>query len=187
MDPKPPPKRRNAAQTRSRILAAAQEEFARKGYAQAGIRDIAKKADVAPSLLLRYFGTKANLFEEALRSAMLSPGLFEHEKTKFGEHMAQLLLEEGDTNLTAMVVRSSGDDEAKEILSRLNKTHALEGLAHWLGPPNARARALNILILFTGFVVHCHQIPMEPVRRESLKWLARTLQAIVDEGTPGAA
>ncbi len=185
MVPKPPPKRRNAAQTRSRILAAAQQEFARQGYAQAGIRDIAKNAGVATSLLLRYFGSKANLFEEALRSAMLSPGLFEHEKAKFGERMAQILVEEGDTNLTAMIVRSSGDGQAQEIISRLTKAHALEGLARWLGPPNARARALNILILFTGFVVHCHQIPMEPLRRESVKWLARALQSIVDESTGG--
>lgn len=174
------PKRRNAALTRSKILAAAQEVFARQGYAQAGIREIAGQAGVATSLLLRYFGTKANLFEEALLSAMIGQAVFERDKTKFGERMANLLVTDGDTNLTAMIVRSSGDVDAKEITARITRTHAVEGLARWLGPPDAKARAVNILILCTGFVVHCHQIPAGPVQKGTVKWLARALQSIVD-------
>ena len=181
MQDNPPPKRRNAAETRRKILAAAQDVFAQSGYAQAGIREIAAHAGIAPSLLLRYFGTKANLFEEALLNAMLAPGLFEHDKTRFGTRMANLLVTEGDTNLTAMVVRSSGDEQAREITARTTRAHALDGLAKWLGPPNADARAMNIMILCTGFVVHGHQIPAGPVHKATVKWLASTLQAIVDE------
>jgi AcrR family transcriptional regulator len=187
MEPKPPPKRRNAVQTRSRILAAAAQEFARQGYAQAGIRDIAKEAGVATSLLLRYFGSKANLFEEALLHAMVAQAVFERDKTRFGERMAHLLVTEGDTNLTAMIVRSSGDMEARAITARITQTHAVEGLARWLGPPNATARAVNILILCTGFVVQCHQIADAPPPKATVKWLARTLQEIVDETSPGTA
>jgi AcrR family transcriptional regulator len=182
METTPPIRRRNAASTRARILAAAQTVFAQNGYAQAGIREIAKTADVATSLLLRYFGSKAALFEEALLNALYAQGVFERDKTKFGERMAQLLLTDGDTNITAMIVRSSGDAEARDITAAVAKAHMIEGLAKWLGPPNAHARAMNILLLCTGFVVHCHQIPVGPAHKETVKWLARTLQAIVDEG-----
>jgi AcrR family transcriptional regulator len=104
-------------------------------YAQAGIREIAKEADVATSLLLRYFGSKAALFEEALLNAMYAQGVFERDKVRFGEHMAQLLVTDGDTNLSGMIVHSSGDAEAKEITAMVTKTYAIEGLARWLGPP----------------------------------------------------
>jgi len=175
------PKKRNAAATRARILAAAQAVFAQNGYTQAGIREIAKEADVATSLLLRYFGSKAALFEEALLNAMYAQGVFERDKVKFGERMAQLLVTDGDTNLSGMIVRSSGDAQAKEITAMVTKTYAIEGLARWLGPPNAHARAMNIMILCTGFVVHCHQIPIGPAQKGTVKWLAKALQDIVDD------
>lgn len=60
-------KRRNPEKTKFKILAIAKQMFAEHGYAQTGLREIAKTADVAPSLIVNYFGTKAGLFEAALQ------------------------------------------------------------------------------------------------------------------------
>ena len=56
--------RRSSAETRTRLLLAAQSLFAAHGYAGVGIRGIAAQAGVNPALINRYFGSKRLLFEE---------------------------------------------------------------------------------------------------------------------------
>src|SRR3546814_8586971 len=51
MKSRTPPKRRNAIQTKAKILAAAQQAFSETGYSQSGIRDIAATAYVSSTLL----------------------------------------------------------------------------------------------------------------------------------------
>ncbi len=52
--------------TRADVLAAARTRFARVGYDNATIRAIATDADVDPALVHHYFGTKRDLFREAV-------------------------------------------------------------------------------------------------------------------------
>jgi len=59
-------KRRSAEQLTTRILHAAAEEFKRRGYAGATTAAIARRADVTEAQLFRCFGSKANLFREAI-------------------------------------------------------------------------------------------------------------------------
>src|SRR3546814_5818792 len=61
---------RDADRTRQAILDAAQQVFAEKGFAEAGVRDITARAGVNPSLVSRYFGGKLKLFEAALDAAL---------------------------------------------------------------------------------------------------------------------
>lgn len=76
MSTAPPPKvkrnRRSRDEIRSRLLDAARELFAQKGYAGTSTREVSQRAEVAEILLFRHFGNKAGLYEEAV----LSP--FEH-------------------------------------------------------------------------------------------------------------
>ena len=55
--------------TRERILAAARDEFAERGYDKASVRGIAKAAGVDPALVHHYFGTKDQVFEAAVEVA----------------------------------------------------------------------------------------------------------------------
>jgi AcrR family transcriptional regulator len=59
--------------TRERILAAAREVFAERGYDGASIRAIATSAGVDPALVHHYFGTKEQLFTATVR-APIDPG-----------------------------------------------------------------------------------------------------------------
>src|ERR1700757_4204905 len=88
-----PPRRRNAGKTKADILAAAQRAFAEQGYAQAGMRDIAALAGVSAPLLLRYYGSKAALFEAALIEAMRLDGVLEAGREDFGARLAALFLD----------------------------------------------------------------------------------------------
>ncbi len=174
------PKRRNAAKTRARILAAALEAFAEHGYARTGIREIARRGDVASSLLVRYFGTKSALFEEALTHAIYTNSVFTQNRGQFGEHMARMIANEGDIQLTRMMVLAIADPESLAIAQKISRRHVTEPLAEWLGPPHAHARALQMLTLFTGFSIQVHQLADGETPAASVKWLARALQDIVD-------
>ncbi|MFE3731506.1 helix-turn-helix domain-containing protein, partial [Nocardia sp. NPDC059154] len=50
--------------TEARILAAAGRLFAESGYDRTTIRAVAAEADTDPALVMRYFGSKENLFAQ---------------------------------------------------------------------------------------------------------------------------
>lgn len=178
----PQPKPRNAAKTRARILAAAFDIFASRGYARAGMREIAEHADVATSLVVRYFGSKASLFEEALVHGLYARSMFAQDKRHFGKTMVELITSDDDASLPAMIVLAIADPESKAIAQKVTRNVIVGSLAEWLGPPNAQARALNMLALLNGFMIQTRHLSAEPVSAASTRWLARALQAIVDEG-----
>ena len=57
-----------SGETKTRILAAAQEEFATSGYHGTSIRTIAAKAGVKLGAIRYHFGSKDDLFEAVIRS-----------------------------------------------------------------------------------------------------------------------
>lgn len=182
----PQPKRRNALKTRAKILAAAQKCFSEHGYAQTGIRDIGVLADVSSAMLLRYFGSKAGLFEAALIDAMRMEQLLKNKREGFGDHLAQLFLNtELEITPPSMIALSTNDTEAREITTRVTEEHAIKPLAKWLGAPDARARALEIMLLSTGFVLYTRQLPdlfaARGADKKLGKWFAQSVQAIVDQ------
>src|SRR5215467_6545676 len=66
-------RRRDAAATRSAILASARKAFARAGYDGVGVREIAAGAGVTAMLVNRYFGSKEKLFAEVAADTMKDP------------------------------------------------------------------------------------------------------------------
>ncbi len=65
-----PTKKRNAARTKASILGAAIGEFSQKGPAGTRVDEIASKAGVNKSLIYQYFGSKQELYAEALSSTL---------------------------------------------------------------------------------------------------------------------
>jgi AcrR family transcriptional regulator len=66
---------RDAAQTRADLLAAARGQFAREGFERVTVRSVAAEVGVDQSLVVRYFGSKAELFAEAARVEFSLPDL----------------------------------------------------------------------------------------------------------------
>jgi AcrR family transcriptional regulator len=62
------PRRRDGAASRERLLRAAVELFADRGFNRTTARDIGERADVDPALIARYFGGKTQLYIEALHA-----------------------------------------------------------------------------------------------------------------------
>lgn len=74
------PERKNA------ILRCAEEEFLKKGYAQASLREICAKAEVTTGALYFYFKSKADLFDTLVRDvAIMLQALLEAQLYKYLE------------------------------------------------------------------------------------------------------
>ena len=179
-------KRRDAPRTKARILAAAQQAFADLGYAQAGIRDIAQIAGVDSALLLRYFGSKAKLFEAALIDAIPRFEPLDLAQAGFGARLTEKFLEAFlDLRAQSMIALSTSDPDARLISTRVMEQYGIAPLARWLGPPNARTRAVRMMMLSTGFMLYTRQIalmsPDAALDTGTSQWLAESLQVIIDE------
>jgi AcrR family transcriptional regulator len=66
---------RNAADTRADILAAARARFGAEGYERTTLRAVAADVGVDPALVIRYFGSKQDLFAAAAEFTLHLPDL----------------------------------------------------------------------------------------------------------------
>lgn len=181
-DLKPDIRRRDPVRTKARILAAAVEAFTELGYSQAGLRDIAARADVASSLPVRYFGTKAALFEAALIETVRANSVFTWRKDDFGTTMTRLIRERSNVAITAMLMMALADPESRDVALRVWREHMIVPLAQWLGPPDPEGRAGMLFALMSGLTFQAHGLAAGEISDWSQQWAARTLQALVDEG-----
>ncbi len=173
-------KPRNAEKTKARILAAAFDLFGEHGYAKTGIRDIATQAEVASSLIARHFGSKAHLFEQCLIYGIHTHTLFVEDKPGFGQQMARMMVSKANPKLTTTIMLAIADPESKAIARKVTREHIMDPLAQWIGPPNAKARAISMLTLMNGFVLQTKYLSSDKTPPATIEWLAKALQDIVD-------
>jgi AcrR family transcriptional regulator len=79
--------------TRDTILRAARRRFAQRGFAEVGLRDIALDCGVSAALVVKYFGTKEQLFAEAVSFESEARALLDCPLDRLGEHLVRTLLE----------------------------------------------------------------------------------------------
>jgi AcrR family transcriptional regulator len=175
---------RSAEVTKARIIDAAQRVFSQKGYSQAGLREIARNADVGGSLIIKYFETKANLFEEALTRALIDPQFFQSDRSKFGKSLVETLNSDSQPLLQPpMIALSIGDDEAKTVIARVSQKFVLDPMAQWLGGTDGIPRAKVLLMLAMGYLILARHIGMSESKTTTDKLselVAQAMQAIVD-------
>ena len=177
---------RDADRTRAAILHAAQQVFAAKGFAEAGVRDITALAGVNPSLVSRYFGGKLKLFEAALDAALNTRLMTDLPKEQFGKMIVARFADEDDrVSPLPMMFSAAADSEARAIAQRLLRDRVFEPLKHWFGGDEADVKAARFMMVSLGFFAYRDQLPLaefagrvEPRLRQ---WLEREFQAIVDE------
>ena len=179
--------RRDAVRTRARILAAAQQVFAARGYAQAGIREIAGEAGVNVALVSRYFGPKEKLLEAALDASFDEAPFWDQPREGFGKALVSRFFDEahGHANPLPMLVQASTDPTAQAVALQVLKRRIAEPFAQWLGEPDGEARAAAFLALTAGVFIYRIMLPLEPFAGRldpaARRWLETTIQALVDE------
>jgi AcrR family transcriptional regulator len=151
---------RNAAATRQAILDSARRHFAREGYDNVGLREIAGDAGVDPALVCRYFGGKEQLLREAVRGDK-QPLLDGVAPADLPARLAGLLLEDqGDaarcgnaaeqTERLLILLRSAASPKASEIVREAAGEDILRPIASLLEGPAAEARASLCLAVIIG-------------------------------------
>lgn len=178
---------RSPEETKARILDAAQIAFADKGYARAVVRDIAEIAEVAPSLIMHYFGTKEALFDAAFAKALDMTAILSPAPGDFGAHAVSLLSESHTDTVrsSAMLAQSVGDPQARETMVRLLEERVIKPTADFLASPRAYPRAQLIAMLTLGFTAFRILVPIgAPGSEEDEKfvrdWMRDALQRLAD-------
>jgi AcrR family transcriptional regulator len=159
--------------TREAILAAARQAFAERGFDSASIRQIAAAASVDPALVHHYFGTKDQLFLDALAvpfdPATIVPLVVAGGIDGLGERLVRIMLSIWDSAAggpAAALVRSAMSNETiarmmrdfvvTRLLRRIGKELALD-------PAEAALRTNLVATQMAGLIVVRYVVKFEPL------------------------
>ena len=84
--------------TKAAILQAARERLAAHGYDRTTIRAVAADAGIDPSMVMRYFGTKAQLFDAALDIDLRLPDLADVPPDELPQILVRLFLDRWESD-----------------------------------------------------------------------------------------
>ncbi|MFG2134905.1 TetR family transcriptional regulator [Streptomyces sp. NPDC048751] len=183
------PPRTEAADTRDRILTAAREEFAERGYDKTSVRGIAKAADVDSALVHHYFGTKEQVFEAAIEVAF-APALNAPETVAdgplegVGERLTRFIFGVWENPTTRKpllaIVRSAVNNEtAAAVFRRLVATQLLRRIAAQLDLPDAELRAELAAAQLVGCAMLRYVIKVEPLASADLEQIVARVAPVV--------
>lgn len=173
MSGRSPGRRVGAPDTRSEILTAARKVFAESGYDRATVRSIAAEADVDPSLIYHYFGTKDQLFAttidlpfppvEALES------VFTSQPSDIGERLAQTFFliweQEAARESLLGILRSAmgGEDQAVEAFRQFLTGAILHEISPLIPGERPELRAVLMASQLVGVAMTRYVMKLEPI------------------------
>jgi AcrR family transcriptional regulator len=182
-------KQPRSEETKKRILQAARRRFAADGYERATIRGVAADAQIDPSMVMRYFGSKEGLFTAAASFPLDLPDLRAVPRKKRGERLARHFLhlwqrDASGGGLAILLRASATNDDAAERVVRIFRKQVLPTIAA-VTPDAPAARAALIVSQFLG-VAFCRYVVRIPeltrLDDELLAAsLAQTIQRYLDE------
>lgn len=145
--------------TRERILEAARTTFATHGYDGATLRDIAQLAATNVALVIRYFGSKEDLFAMAADFQLRLPPLGALDRGRLGELMVAHFLaiwedQRSGRELVALLRAASSHAAAKARMQQIFHAQLLGAIAS-LGftPEQAVLRASLVASQMLGFAL----------------------------------
>lgn len=171
--------------TRDRILEAARTIFATHGYESATLRNIARQADTNVALLIRYFGSKEDLFAIAADFDLRLPPLSELDRNMVGETMVTHFLavwEESCSGreLVALLRAASSHAAAKVRMQQIFHEQVLAAIVSLgISPQEAATRASFVASQMLGFALIRYVLEFEEASLDHetvVHVLGRTIQ-----------
>ncbi|GGZ14884.1 putative transcriptional regulator, TetR family protein [Streptomyces inusitatus] len=163
--------------TRRRILEAARRQFARVGFERATIRAIAAEAEVDKASVIQYFGTKQDLFREAVRWEIPIAELTTDDPGESVENYLRTMLSgwsrDPDSPMTALVRASMTGEEAAELLRRRITEQAVDPIAAAIDGPDARLRSALVGAMMMGIATQRHLLRMPDLAEADLEDILR--------------
>lgn len=128
--------------TREAIRVAAARLFLERGYARTPVRDIAGAAGVNAALVIRYFGSKEELFLETMRLNIDDEPLLDVPIASFGARFVEVVLSRDDIRgVYLALVRGSGELRIAERLREVHENALVAPLRSRLSGVDADLRA----------------------------------------------
>jgi AcrR family transcriptional regulator len=171
--------------TRAAILAAAQQLFAGHGYERTTMREIATMAEIDPALVIRYFGSKDELFARAAVFNLKLPDLSKADRSKVGEMLVRhfLSLWEGENangGLTILYRSAASNKFAADKLREIFAIQVLPAVAKIGGQKGASERAGLIASQLLGLAFCRYIVKFPPVvglsQEQIVQEIGRTVQ-----------
>ena len=161
-------KETKADRTRAIILAAAQKLFAGQGYELTTVRDIAGMAEIDPALVIRYFGSKEELFARAAVFDLKLPDINTADRSTLGEMLVRhfLSLWEGENangGLTVLLRSAASNKFAVNKLQEIFATQVLPAIVKIGGQMGAAERAGLIASQLLGLAFCRYVVKFPPV------------------------
>ena len=157
-------------QTRRRILDTASRLFAQKSFDAVSMRAIAKEAEVDPSLISHYFGSKEGLFEAMLERSIgvdaIAAELFDGDLAELGATIVRtaerLWVSEAGKVVIAVMRRAFADDS--QLVRQLATKALLGRLAERLpNDEDGMLRASLVATQMSGLLFARHVLRVQPL------------------------
>ena len=177
--------RRSSAETKAVILAAARERFAESGFERATIRAIAGDANIDPSMVMRYFGSKDQLFAAAADFDLQIPDLSDVARDQVGARLVTHFVDrwERDEIMVVLLRSSTTNADAAHSMQAIFATQLLPVIADMNSEEPLR-RAGLVATQMLGLALCRYVLKLPPVvelsREEIVSWLGPTVQRYLD-------
>lgn len=180
-----PPRRRNAAATREAILNSAIGHFARVGYDGAGVREIARDAGVTAMLVNRYFGSKEQLFVEAVDASFAPPVFVAEQSALVASRTAAEVVARTNPDVEPpapflIMLRSLSNARATEIVRDALERHVGQRLARQIPDSAGRLRGELMLSLIAGTLLMRRVVAMRALSDAKPEELQALLESAFD-------
>ena len=152
----PEKRRRTSDETRKLIIEAAGKAFATRPYRDITLKDIAEEAGVSAPLIIKYFGSKEQLYEELVDFQYGAQVLFDGPLESLGERMVAMLarpLEPYKPLSMNILFMSGGSEESNRMLRDNYSTQMVDALAARLSGTDARLRAELAMSAVMGLAI----------------------------------
>jgi AcrR family transcriptional regulator len=153
---------------REAILAAARRLFSTDGYEKTTVRAIAGAAGVDPSMVIRYYGSKADLYAVASAVDLQVIDLSGVPHGEVGRRFARHMLtrwEDGGNDAEVLLLRTGATEPlAAEGIQKIFTEQVLPALrSAFPGDPDIETRAGLVLSQGLGAVIARHLLRVEPL------------------------
>jgi AcrR family transcriptional regulator len=159
--------------TREAILEAARKAFGERGYDGASIRLIAAGAGVDPALVHHYFGTKHQLFLDAIQAPVdpmqVLPQVLAGGPDGFGERLVGTLVRICDSTAGGAVAGLFRSAVGNELIARMMRDFFLRQIARRvvkglnLDPAEGQVRTSFVFSQIAGLIAARYIIKVEPL------------------------
>lgn len=177
--------------TRDRILKAARYLFGEEGFERTTIRAVAAAAEIHPSMVMRYYGSKEGLFAAAATFDLELPDLTQVPRGDLGRTLVRHFLRRWEARgqeLPALLRVSVTHEQARARLIDIFRGQIAPAIGKICGPANLQTCAALVATQMLGLAFTRYVLRLPPVvdlpDEMVVERVGATIQAYLEGGSP---